>query len=41
MLAVFFLLPQSEQVYVSVSIFEVHSGVTALAADASAALVDW
>lgn len=39
MLAVFFLLPQSEQVYVS--IFEVRSGVTALAADASAALVDW
>lgn len=31
MLAVFFLLPQSEQVYVSVSIFEVHSAVTALA----------
>lgn len=30
MLAVFFLSPRSEQVYVSVSIFKVHSGVTLL-----------
>lgn len=30
MLAVFFLFPQSEQVYVSVSVFKVQSGVTLL-----------